>query len=145
MFGECEHREGKCMRPFNIQEVKTNLEKALKGQLLVTRYDKPATLIGLYPENEPIHRVAYIVAGCVSSCSELGHVQSNGAPDIFDLFLADPPKVKRVKWVGLYASFGRDAVITLTADTEDGLKGLMLGSTWKLASAQRIEWEEDAP
>lgn len=81
------------MKPFD-------LEKAKAGAPLVTRDGRPAKFIAHETECQSPYNVLVLIAGAINQVNEIGANYQYSASNN-DLFLADPPKVKKERWVAV--------------------------------------------
>jgi hypothetical protein len=126
------------MKPFD-------LEKAKAGAPLVTRDGRAAKFVAYLPECDRGHRVIAVV-NCTPwhyhENGEMFHNESNAD----DLFLADPPKVKKSRYFGILVEI-KAPHYTQVVEGEgkhSALKGWNM-EVWKLVSEYTHTWEEEAP
>lgn len=128
-------------RPFD-------LEKAKQGAPLVTRDGRPAKLLALVEEagDWPL---AIHVGGekRITTYKASGRFTETGYESNYDLFLADPPKVKKSGWVALCKMDEYPMGVGGNAPRptkEDAIR--CLGDKGhKVLAVVEIHWEEEAP
>lgn len=123
-------------RPFD-------LEKAKAGAPLVTRDGRAAKFIAHVPE---VEGVLILVGKGVYQAKEDGCLFGYSSNDL-DLFLADPPKVKKEWWVGIWRSKSgiRDVHVSSGKTEGDMLQEVNNLEYWELVTSSCLTWEEEAP
>lgn len=126
-------------RPFD-------LEKAKAGAPLVTRTGIPARFVAHVPDAEKTSKVVAKIADRGScSCHQENGVCYLGQFKDSDLFLADPPKVKKERWVAVYR-LGTEFHQVSDAVKREVEEFLQDNPSRKLCGEIiHHTWEEDAP
>jgi len=125
------------MKPFNLEEAKA-------GKPIVTRDGRKAKFIAHVPEAAEHSRVLFLQNGHIYARAETGGYDGVSKTDK-DLFMAEPPKVKREGWVNVYKTTGRLPRTGLIYETPESaiLAAKDAGCAVPLSTV-RIEWEEEA-
>lgn len=123
-----------------------DLEAAKAGKPLVTRDGRAAKFIAHVPEaTNCLFVVICVVDARVHMFTENGKFSSDAYQDRYDLFLADPPKVKKSGWVNVYPLKAKACgeLATCNAVYSSFNEALRYSAPHKIATVE-IHWEEEA-